>query len=110
MSAIKVSMDRKQGICPLADYDCKEPFAEVFMALENEHPYIRFAQAHCASWRESQASIGATERIVGIPRPGRVVGSSISSGLTFNRRMCEDLMETGDPQPSRRPLPPSGAI
>ncbi len=89
------SVDRKQGICPLAEYDDKEPFAEVFMALEDEHPYIRFARAHCASWRESPVGIGEAERIVGIPRPGRIVGSSISSGLTFNRGMCERLAETG---------------
>jgi len=51
VSTETVTVNRKQVICPLADYDGKEPFAEVFMALENEHPYIRFAQAHCASWR-----------------------------------------------------------
>ena len=95
MRATYTSVDRKRGICPLAEYDDKEPFAEVFMALEDEHPYIRFAQAHCASWRESPVGIGETERIVGIPRPGRIAGSSISSGLTFNRGMCERLAETG---------------
>jgi pyruvate formate-lyase/glycerol dehydratase family glycyl radical enzyme len=102
MKTTSVYVDRKQGICPLpdplADYDGKEPFAEVFMALEDEHPYIRFAQAHCASWRESPVNIGKTERIVGIPRPRRAVESSISSGLVFNRKICEHAMETGDPE------------
>jgi pyruvate formate-lyase/glycerol dehydratase family glycyl radical enzyme len=95
MKTTYASVDRKRGICPLAEYDDNEPFAEVFMALEGEHSYIRFAQAHCASWRESPVGIGETERIVGIPRPGRIVGSSISSGLTLNRGMCERLAETG---------------
>jgi len=57
MNTTNVSTDRKQGICPLADYDGKESFAEVLMALEDEHPYVRFAQAHCASWRESPVNI-----------------------------------------------------
>lgn len=98
MNTTNVSTDQKQGICHLADYDDKEPFAEMFMALEDEHPYIRFAQAHCASWRESPANIGNTEIIVGIPRPRRVVESSVSNGLQFNRRMCEQLMGTGTPE------------
>ncbi len=106
MSATDILIDRKQGICPLPDpledYDGKEPFAETFMALENEHPYIRFAQAHCAAWRESLIGIGETERVVGIPRSRRAVESSISSGLVFNRRMCEHVMETGDPDQKRR--------
>jgi len=96
----------KQGICPLpdplADYDGKEPFAEAFMALEDEHPYVRFAQAHCAAWRESPAGIGETERIVGIPRARRAVESSISGGLVFNRKICDHAMETGDSDQKRR--------
>lgn len=95
ISAEDIKVDRKQGICPLADYDDKEPFAEAFMALEDEHPYVRFAQAHCASWRDSPVNIGKAERMVGIPRPRRVVESTISSGLQFNRKICEQIMETG---------------
>jgi len=106
MSATNVLIDRKHGIYPLpdplADYDGKEPFAETFMALEDEHPYIRFAQAHCAAWRGSLIGIGETERIVGIPRSRRAVESSLSSGLVFNRRMCEYVMENGDPDQKRR--------
>ena len=97
-STEKIKVNRKQGICPLSDYDGKEPFAETFMALENEHPYIRFAQAHCALWRESPVNIGKAERLVGIPRPRPAVESTISSGLQFNRKRCEQLMETGDPE------------
>ena len=96
ISRENIKVDRKQGICPLAEYDDKEPFAETFMALENEHPYIRFAQAHCESWRESPVNIGRTEKIVGIPRPRRVIESNISSGLQFNRGLCEKLIETED--------------
>ena len=103
MASEEIEMDttstftaRKQGICPLPAYDGKEPFADTFMALENEHPFIRFAQAHCASWRKSPVSIGSMERIVGIPRPRRTVESSISSGLQFNRGMCEHVMEAGE--------------
>ncbi|MFQ6039912.1 MAG: pyruvate formate lyase family protein [Candidatus Poribacteria bacterium] len=102
ISAEDIKVDRKRGICPLADYDNKEPFAEAFMALENEHPYVRFAQAHCASWRESPVNIGKSERIVGIPRPRRVVESTISNGLQFNGKICERLMETGDAEQRRR--------
>ena len=93
-----MSQDRRQGICPLAEYDGREPFAETFMAEEDEHPYIRYARAHCASWRESPVRIGSAERIVGIPRPPRVVHSNIAGGLGFNRGLCEKLMET-DPGP-----------
>lgn len=102
MTTANVSIDRKQGIGPLADYDGREPFAEVFMALENEHPYIRFAQAHCASWRESPVSIGETEWIAGIPRPHRIVESNISNGLQFNGRLCEHAMEIGDAEQRRK--------
>ena len=102
ISTENIKVNRKQGICPLADYDGKEPFAETFMALENEHAYIRFAQAHCELWHESPVNIGKAERIVGIPRPRPAVESTISSGLQFNRKRYEQLMETGDPEQSQK--------
>ena len=98
MSTINSPKHREKRICPLADYDSKEPFADRFMALKSEHPYVRFAQAHCASWHESAPAIGEAERIVGIPRPRRVVESNISSGLVFNRALCERLMDESDPK------------
>jgi len=96
-----MNTDRRLGIAPLAEYDGKEPFAETFMALEDEHPYVRYARAHCASWRESPANIGKSERIVGIPRPGRVVQSNIAGGLGFNRGLCEQMIETAPTRTDR---------
>ena len=100
MQAASATEVQKRGICPLPDtllnYDGREPFAETFMARENEHPYERFAAAHCASWRDSPARIGETELIVGIPRPRRIVESGISGGLVFNKQICEHAIKTGD--------------
>lgn len=106
IDAAEVFTERRQGICPLPDpikdYDWKEPFAEVFMELADEHPYIRFAQAHCASWHESSANIGKTERIVGIPRPRRIVESHIAGGLQFVRGICEHAIENGSDEQKQK--------
>ncbi|MHB1001245.1 MAG: pyruvate formate lyase family protein [Armatimonadota bacterium] len=93
---LKRLIDIKSGICPLQGYDNKEPFAKTFMALKKEHPYIRFSKAHCASWSESKPVIGKSERIVGIPRPHRVVSPMIF-GLFFDHELCRIIRQNGTP-------------
>jgi len=86
---------REQGIAPLPEYDRAEPFAAAFMEHEGEHPYIQMTKAHCASWKHSAAHIGQTELLVGVPRPRRVVGSTIYAGLTFDFALYDALVHNG---------------
>ena len=85
---------RKDGICPLAEYDWKEPFADTFMNLENEHPYIRYTKAYCNSWEKTEPGIGSGELIVGIPRPPRVITTAYHTKLVFNKGLYDKITES----------------
>lgn len=74
--------------CPA--YDHLEPFADTFMSLEDAHPYVRFAKAHAATWAASPTPIGATERIVGVRRPGRIVDTQFALGIVCRMQMAEN--------------------
>lgn len=86
------------GIGAAPGYDGREVFAREYMAHEGEHRYVRYAKAHCASWRESPIAIGTGERIVGVPRMPMVVCSSIAGGLEFNPWFAEHPLKTGTPE------------
>ncbi len=90
---------RAHRIADKPAYDHREPFARVFMEMERSHPYVRFARAHAASWTESPMPIGATERIVGVGRPARIVDTHFASGIQLRREMCLREMEQ---HPERR--------
>ncbi|MHB1458406.1 MAG: pyruvate formate lyase family protein [Armatimonadota bacterium] len=78
-------------------YDGNETFANVFMELENEHPFIRYTQAYCKAWENSPVIIGDGEQIVGIPKPPSVVAPMIF-GLFFNHALMNHIMQTGTPE------------
>jgi len=86
---------RADGIASLAPYDHQEPFAEGFMAADTDTPYLRFAKAFSASWLKSEPRIGATELVVGIPRPVRVIHHDRAAGIMLSQWRYEELMQNG---------------
>lgn len=85
----------RSGIASPPGYDNQETFARVFMALENEHPYIRYTKAFCKAWEEAPAIIGDSELTVGVPRPSGIIAPMIF-GLFFNHALMNHVIQIGD--------------